>query len=193
MKLFIPVLAGLLFACCGKQSNTGDSNKAQNEEQSSIVSDAELTGIQRLDSLHINDTVTVAGKLYTYDIVRMPCDSLPKVPGDISKKAEFVDNIFKVKITRGEEKIFARTYYKKNFAEYVNSDMMKASVLRGFVFEKALDRGFRFAVAVCLPQDEDMFVPIQLDVNLDGSTSMKLDQETDNIGNVSEEQEEEGV
>ena len=38
-----------------------------------------------------------------------------------------------------------------------------------------------------------MFVPIQLDVNLDGSTSMKLDQETDNIGNVSEEQEEEGV
>ena len=56
-----------------------------------------VEGVSQLEASHTSDTVTWHGKVYRYDIVREPDDSLPKVKMDETGTL-FTDNHIDVKV-----------------------------------------------------------------------------------------------
>ncbi|MDO4216077.1 MAG: DUF4738 domain-containing protein [Bacteroidales bacterium] len=174
-KIFylFPVLTlGLLFACQSKPKTD-----EQLEEELSIedIVNENMSGDIHAQNLTMIDSVTVGDKLFRYEIHRISSDSLPTVRGDYSRNAIFYDNVATLKVTQGSRVVYSKTFTKKSFANLVDAEMMKNSILEGFVFDHAIEGGLKFAAAVGYPQDDDMFVPISIKVMADGSVKIERD------------------
>lgn len=176
MKISKVVIAALGAAALCACDNSAKQNKEMAEQSKAIVEETlELTGEQRFENIEMEGDVVVKDKEYHYVITRKSSDDLPMVQGDFSKNAQFHDNIVTLKIVQGERQVFSKTYTKNDFSAFIDNTMLKHSVLRGFAYYHELDNGIQFAVAVGYPQDDEMFVPILLNVMADGTTSMEKD------------------
>ena len=172
-KIAAVVLCGLALSAC---DNSVKQTQKEAEASKIIVAETlELTGEQRFENVDMDGDLVIGEKQYHYEILRRSSDELPMVAGDFSKNAKFHDNTVALKITCGDRQVLSRTYTKNDFSNFVGQDMLKKSVLRGFAFYHELDNGLQFAVAVGLPQDDEMFVPILVNVKTDGSVTMEKD------------------
>lgn len=166
------VIPAFCLAC-----NSGPKSDAAIEKELSVtdVVDENMSGEQRSEEQHLSGSVTVDGKEYAYQIHRRSSDSLATVKGDYSANAVFHDNTATLTIMQGNRRILSRTYTKQSFSTLVDEDMMARSILKGLVFDRAIPGALQFAVAVGYPQDEDMYIPILLQVKPDGSVRMEKD------------------
>ncbi len=184
IRLIIGLLAtaAVLTAC----------NKTKTEE---VLSDEEMLtpgervveGISQLEPSHASDTVTWRGKVYQYDIVREPDDSLPKVTMDETGTL-FTDNHIDVKVTCEGKQVFKRRFFKSSFNSYLPEDFRKKGILEGFVFDTTVSGGLQFGTSICYPRSEDFFIPLTVIIAPDGGMTIRKDELMDGAGG-----EEEGV
>lgn len=175
MKYILSVLVfGLVFTGCKNNVKQTDEEIEKELSIEEIVNES-LSGDQRSQEQNIKDTVSVGGKVYTYEIHRISSDDLPTVKGDFSHNAVFYDNTASLKVSLGDKVIYSNTFTKKSFANFVESEMMSKSILEGLVFDHAIKGGIQFAAAVGYPQEDDMYVPLLIKVMTDGSVKIEKD------------------
>ena len=110
---------------------------------------------------------------------------------------KFVDNVFKVTVSRSDGSIFFnRTFTKPFFAQYVNEDFRKTGILEGIVFDKADGDWLVFAASVGHPQTDE-YMPLVMRLSRMGNLEVKLDTQmdtsSDEAGNNEKEYDEDGV
>ena len=109
------------------------------------------------------------GKEYNSFISRTPNDSLPRVVSQMGNT--YVDNQIVLRLTRGNERVFSRTFTKKQFESLIGDDFMAKSILEGIVYDKTTPEGIVYAASICYPQT-DLYVPISITISPDGSESL---------------------
>lgn len=160
----------MVFTAISVVSCTNNKNAAKDNDTRVLMRDSvDVHGVQRMQVSKIEQTINFKGKDYQSLVQRMPSDSLARVKnetGDI-----FLDNTITLRLTRGSEKIFNRTFTKHSFSSLVDADFMKRAILEGMVFDKTTPQGFVYAVSVSYPQT-DLYIPISVTVAPDGKMSM---------------------
>ena len=141
-----------------------------------------VEGVSQLEVSHTSDTVTWHGKVYRYDIVREPDDSLPKVKMDETGTL-FTDNHIDVKVTCEGKQVFSRRFYKSSFNSYLPEDFRTKGILEGFVFDTTVSGGLQFGTSICYPRSEDFFIPLTVIIAPDGGMTIRKDDLMDGANN----------
>ncbi|MDR0657695.1 MAG: DUF4738 domain-containing protein [Mediterranea sp.] len=161
---------GMLLAVMGIVACTGNKNTAKNDDTRVLLRDSmDSHGIRRMQVSEVEQTITFKGKEYRSFVQRMPGDSLPRVKNEAGEV--FVDNVITLRLTRGNEKIFNKTFTKQSFSSFVSGEFMKHAILEGMVFDKITSQGFVYAVSVSYPQT-DLYIPVSVTITPDGKMSM---------------------
>lgn len=133
------------------------------------------SGPIRMESYSDSRSVSWLGASYTYDISRMPCDSLPKVTDEDGQK--YVDNSVTLTISRTDGSVFKqKTLTKEAFRSALTDNMYKHGILDGFVFHKAEGNALLFAASVSYPQSDES-IPLIMSIDRMGNISVKKDYE----------------
>ena len=142
----------------------------------------EETGISSLRELHINDSVTVANKTYTYQFDFTPTEAVVRNPqGD-----DYYDNQVSLAIRQGNHEVLNRIFTKAHFKALVPSEFLNTSTLCGFTYDYTSDDSSAlYFIATVGDADEtaDMSFPIRLKITPSGNISMEkaTDLETEPI------------
>lgn len=174
LKYILPAFLLVLSMSACKNTPKTDEEIEKELSIDEIVSE-NMSGEQRSQEQLMKDTVTVDGKIYTYEIHRFSTDDMPTVKGDYSRNAIFYDNKATLKVSLGEHVLYTSTFTKNSFSNFVDGEMMKKSILEGLVFDHAIKGGIQFAAAVGYPQEDDMYVPLLIKVMTDGSVKIEKD------------------
>jgi hypothetical protein len=161
---------GMLLAIMGMAACTGDKDTAKESDTRVLLRDSiDSHGIQRMQVSKAEQTITFGGKKYKSYVLRTPSDSLPRVKND--RGEVFADNTITLRLTRGNEKIFNKTFTKQSFSSLVDGAFMRRAVLEGMVFDKTTSKGFVYAVSVSYPQT-DLYIPMSMTITPDGKMSV---------------------
>lgn len=161
---------GTLLAVMGIVACTSNKDTTKNDETRVLLRDSiDSHGIQRMQVSKVEQTITFEGKKYKSFVQRMPNDSLPRVKNDMGEV--FVDNTITLRLTRGNEKIFNKTFTKQSFSSLVSGEFMKHAILEGMVFDKTTSQGLVYAVSVSYPQT-DLYIPMSVTITPGGKMSM---------------------
>lgn len=168
-SIYIIVLGALaaLIACTNKGVEKKDDTRVLMQDSTDIH------GLQRMQVSKSEQDISFRGKEYHSYLQRVPNDSLSRVRSEVGDV--YVDNEVTLRITRGAEKVFSKTFTKHSFSSLVDPDFMKKAILEGMVFDKTTPQGFVYAVSVCYPQT-DLYIPISITVTPDGKMSMTKDE-----------------
>lgn len=82
------------------------------------------------------------------------------------------DNKIVLRLTRGSEKVFDKTFTKNDFSSVVDAKFLSHSVLEGIVYDKTTPQGIVYAASVCYPQT-DLYMPLSITITADGKMSIQ--------------------
>ncbi|MCH5306587.1 MAG: DUF4738 domain-containing protein [Prevotella sp.] len=170
--LGLVVLAMMLAACSEK--------KKSNDIIAPRIVKPELKEPIRMQEYTDSRDVEWMGKDYHVTIVRQPLDSLPKVKDENGQ--EFVDNVFRVVVARGDGSVFFdRTFTKSSVASLLDNHYRNAGVFEGLVFDRVEGNNLIFAASVGLPQTDE-YIPMIISLSRTGELQMVRDSEMDTSG-----------
>ena len=117
--------------------------------------------------------VSWLGKNYVIEIQRVASDSLPKVKDENGQL--YVDNRVTMKIMRSDHSVFLKkSFVKESFVSYVDHDFQKKGYLENIVFHGIDNNQLKFGVVITSPGNEDEFVPLDMWIDRQGGTKIKL-------------------
>ena len=125
--LLLP-LAVVATACGGKK---GTSN---NESTLATMDSVDAHGLQRMQTSKSEIDFKFKGKDYHSMVSRTPDENLPHVVNEMGDT--YVDNKIVLRLTRGSEKVFDKTFTKNDFSSVVDAKFLSNSVLEGIVYDK---------------------------------------------------------
>ena len=149
------------------------AEKKQSDIRVLMQDSTDAHGLQRMTAWKSEIDIKYKGKEYHSFISRTPNDSLPRVVSQMGNT--YVDNQIVLRLTRGNERIFSRTFTKKQFASLIGEDFMAKSILEGIAYDKTTPEGFVYAASICYPQT-DLYVPVSITISTDGKISMKKEE-----------------
>lgn len=161
--LLLP-LAVVATACGGKK---GTSN---NESTLATMDSVDAQGLQRMQTSKSEIDFKFKGKDYHSMVSRTPDESLPHVTNEMGDT--YVDNKIVLRLTRGSEKVFDKTFTKNDFSSVVDAKFLSNSVLEGIVYDKTTPQGIVYAASVCYPQT-DLYMPLSITITADGKMSIQ--------------------
>lgn len=167
-------LSVCLLAGCG-----GNKKSAAEEERRIFQIDSVdvNTGVQRMQTMHIDQEIVCNEKKYRLKIDRVPADDLPVVK---SEMGNFIDNRISVKILHENgTTLFCRSFVKSDFSAHLAADFLLHSVLEGLVFDdlKTIeDKRITLAASISYPMT-DLYIPFTLVVLSDGTLSLTKDED----------------
>jgi hypothetical protein len=161
--LLLP-LAVAVTACGGKK---GTSN---NESILATMDSVDAHGLQRMQTSKSETDFKFKGKDYHSMVSRTPDESLPHVTNEMGDT--YVDNKIVLQLTRGNEKVFDKTFTKNDFSSVVDARFLSNSVLEGIVYDKTTPQGIVYAASVCYPQT-DLYMPLSITITVDGKMSIQ--------------------
>ncbi|MBP1613696.1 MAG: hypothetical protein H6Q13_1144 [Bacteroidetes bacterium] len=165
LQLLLIAMAGA--ACSGKKEN-------QSEDRQVLLKDStDAQGLQRMQISKSEKDVQYKGKDYHIFLLRTPSDSLPHVASD--QGDVYLDNQIVLKLTRGGEHVFSKTFTKKNFSSVVDEAFLAKSILEGMVYDKTTPQGIVLAASISYPQT-DLYVPVSITITADGRMSMQKEE-----------------
>lgn len=174
--IFIIVLV-VMSSCGGKKDTSGNTEQLMFQ----IDSVDHVTGLQRMQVSRINQNIVCSGKKYNLFIERAPSDSLPSVKSDLGL---FADNRIVVKITRENgSKVFARTFTKQSFSEYMNADNLRHFILEGIVFDEEKTnegKNIMLAASVSYPQT-DLYIPFSITITPEGKMNITKNEDMEEL------------
>ncbi len=159
-------------ACGGKTSGNQEGGLAV------LQGTTDAKGNQRMQVSNAEQTFAYKGKEYTSQVSRTPDESLPLVKNESGDT--FVDNTISLRLLRGSEVIYNKTFTKSDFATLIGSDFLSKSVLEGIVYNKTTPQGIVYAASVCYPQS-DLFIPISITITADGHMTMFKDEQLEDV------------
>lgn len=163
MKKFIYLLLISLtvaMTACGGKNGTSDKESVWATQDS-----VDAHGLQRMQVSKSEIDIKFRGKDYHSYISRTPDESLPHVSNEMGDT--YVDNKIVLRLTRGGETIFNKTFTKNDFAAVVDEKFLSKSILEGLVYDKTSPNGIVYAASVCYPQT-DLYVPLSITISADG-------------------------
>ncbi|WP_321479414.1 DUF4738 domain-containing protein [uncultured Bacteroides sp.] len=169
--LLFLIAFGAFTACSGKKGNNSSERLALTED--TVIKPS----LQRMQKSKSEKDIKYKGKDYHIFLSRTPNDSLPHVLSETA--GTYVDNQIVLKITRGNDRVFSKTFTKKNFISVVDEKFYENSILEGMVFDKTTSEGMIFATSLSYPQT-DLYMPVAVTITADGKMSMKKDEPMDN-------------
>ena len=152
---------------------SGSAEKKKSDIRVLMQDSTDAHGVQRLTARKSEVDIKYKGKEYHSFISRTPNDSLPRVVSQMGNT--YVDNQIVLRLTRGNERVFSRTFTKKQFESLIGDDFMAKSILEGIVYDKTTPEGIVYAASICYPQT-DLYVPISITISPDGKISMKKEE-----------------
>ncbi len=161
--LLLP-LAVVATACGGKK---GTSN---NESTLATMDSVDAHGLQRMQTSKSEIDFKFKGKDYHSMVLRTPDENLPHVVNEMGDT--YVDNKIVLRLTRGSEKVFDKTFTKNDFSSVVDAKFLSNSVLEGIVYDKTTPQGIVYAASVCYPQT-DLYMPLSITITADGKMSIQ--------------------
>lgn len=135
------------------------------------------TGIITLRSYNIDDTITINGKLYNYSCRFEPVDTMPVLIN--SQGLEYRESRVSISIKQGDSQLFSKTYYKRDFCEWVPTDFLKTSTMVGvnynYMKRDSDHTALYFILTVGDPDEtsDNMAISLELKVAPDGSHTIK--------------------
>lgn len=159
-------LAVAVTACGGKK---GTSN---NESILATMDSMDARGLQRMQISQSETDFKFKGKDYHSMVSRTPDESLPHVTNEMGDT--YLDNKIVLRLTRGNEKVFDKTFTKNDFSSVVDAGFLSKSVLEGIVYDKTTPQGIVYAASVCYPQT-DLYMPLSITITADGKMSIQKD------------------
>ena len=118
---------------------SGTAEKKQSDIRVLMQDSTDAHGLQRMTARKSEIDIKYKGKEYHSFISRTPNDSLPRVVSQMGNT--YVDNQIVLRLTRGNERIFSRTFTKKQFASLIGEDFMAKSILEGIAYDKTNPSG----------------------------------------------------
>lgn len=174
--LFIVVLIGMS-SCGGKKETSVSAERLMFQ----IDSVDQATGVQRMQVSRVNQDIVSNGKKYKLFIERAPSDSLPRVKSDLGI---FADNRIIVKITRENGgKVFAKTFTKQNFSDFLSKENLRHFVLEGVVFDEEKtkeSKNIMLAGSVSYPQT-DLYIPFSIAITPEGRMSISKNEDMEEL------------
>ena len=152
---------------------SGTAEKKQSDIRVLMQDSTDAHGLQRMTARKSEIDIKYIGKEYHSFISRTPNDSLPRVVSQMGNT--YVDNQIVLRLTRGNERIFSRTFTKKQFASLIGEDFLAKSILEGIAYDKTTPEGFVYAASICYPQT-DLYVPVSITISTEGKISMKKEE-----------------
>lgn len=167
MKLFkilsLSLLAAAIVACNDKK-----------EPEVTNVSDEEIdsVGIASLRDYNRSDTMKIDGRTYKFTYSREHIDTMRTVIN--AQGLEYYESRVSVKVTTGNELVFNKTFYKRDFRDYVPKDELSLSTMVGVNFnyvKRQEDRSaLYFIISVGDPDEaSDMVWPFELKIATNGT------------------------
>ena len=150
--LLLPLVVAVT-ACGGKVNSKKESVLATQDS-------VDARGIQRMQTSKSEIDIKFKGKDYRSFVSRTPDESLPHVTNEMGDT--YMDNKIVLRLTRGGESVFNKTFTKNDFSSVVDADFLAKSVLQGIVY----------AASVCYPQT-DLYVPLSITITADGKMSIQ--------------------
>ena len=129
---------------------SGSAEKKKSDIRVLMQDSTDAHGVQRMTARKSEVDIKYKGKEYHSFISRTPNDSLPRVVSQMGNT--YVDNQIVLRLTRGNERVFSRTFTKKQFESLIV-----------------------YAASICYPQT-DLYVPISITISPDGKISMKKEE-----------------
>lgn len=157
-------LAVAVTACGGKK---GTSN---NESILATMDSMDARGLQRMQISQSETDFKFKGKDYHSMVSRTPDESLPHVTNEMGDT--YLDNKIVLRLTRGNEKVFDKTFTKNDFSSVVDAKFLSKSILEGIVYDKTTPQGIVYAASVCYPQT-DLYMPLSITITADGKMSIQ--------------------
>ena len=165
--LALSVLAAMLLVACEKKKTERDIWVMPEHE---VIT-------RRMPDLRLTDSTVCGSNTYTYEIERVPNDSLPKVTDDMDDL--FCDNTIRLTLHRNGTLYFDRTFTKSIFASSIDDNFYQNAILDGIRFMKAeTGQGLTFSFAVSYPES-DMSVAFLLTITDQGTYSFVKDDNLD--------------
>lgn len=142
--------------------------------------------IQRVGDYEQSRQFAWNGQTYTVKVVRKADASLPII--DDGDGNRYYDNRVQVTITRPDgSNFFNREFTKNDFTPYMD-EHYRSGALLGVVFDCVEDGVLRFAASVGSPdQTSDEYVPLVMQINRMGETSVTRDTSLDTVGDEEEQ------
>jgi hypothetical protein len=163
----------MMLGACKEKKQTGDIITSKYEPKA-------LVAPIKMEADRQSKDIVWQGKPYRIDIQRAPADSLPKLKDDSGQ--EYVDNMVAIKITRSDgSQFFQKSFFgKSNFTAYLDEPFKSNGQLVGIRFNEADNSGLEFSVVVGMPDaPDDLFVPLELVVDRQGSVRVEKDDDMD--------------
>ena len=111
---------------------SGSAEKKKSDIRVLMQDSTDAHGVQRMTARKSEVDIKYKGKEYHSFISRTPNDSLPRVVSQMGNT--YVDNQIVLRLTRGNERVFSRTFTKKQFESLIGDDFMAKSILDlGFI------------------------------------------------------------
>lgn len=167
--LLLSLLTAALFTSCH------NGQKPPVEQRVTEYTDS-LTGIISLRDYTINDTITIAGKPYSYTCTLEHMDSMPVLINP--QGLEYHESRVRVHVQNGNTEVFSKTFYKSNFHDFVPANVLKTSTMVGVNYnftKRDEDRSALYFIVTVGDPDEtsDIAYPFELKVAPDGSYSIR--------------------
>ena len=172
------VYMGLLLTLIVATACNGNKSAEESKTRVVLKDSVDAQGVQRMQSFKAEQTITFNNREYHSLLHRVSCDSLARVRD--SRGDVFVDNTITLRLTRGTEKIFGKTFTKRDFAAWIGADFMKSGILEGMVFDKTTPQGFVYAVSVAYPQS-DLYIPLSVTISSNGTMSIAKEELMEDI------------
>lgn len=160
----------------------GGKEKTKGDVEVVMQDSVDAHGLQRMQESTGEMDFKFKGKDYHSVVVRTPDEALPHVTNEMGDT--YVDNKITLRLTRGSEQVFNRTFTKTDFASVVDADFMSKAVLEGIVYDKTSPEGIIYAASVAQPQT-DLYIPLSITITADGHMSISkvdnLEEETPDV------------
>ena len=173
--LLLP-LAVAVSACGGKKGSS------DNKSTLAMMDSVDAHGLQRMQTSKSETDFKFKGKDYHSIVSRTPDESLPHIKNEMGDI--YVDNKIVLRLMRGNEKVFDKTFTKNDFSSVVDAKFLSNSILEGIVYDKITSQGIVYAASVCYPQT-DLYMPLSITITSDGKMNIKkvdmLEEEYDDI------------
>lgn len=150
--LLLPLMV-VVVACGGKK---GASDK---ESVLATMDSVDAHGLQRMQTSKSETDFKFKGKDYHSIVSRTPDESLPHIKNEMGDT--YVDNKIVLRLWRGNEKVFDKTFTKNDFSSVVDAKFLSNSILEGIVYDKDYIRKVVYAASVCYPRRFVYAAPLQ--------------------------------
>ncbi len=111
-------------------------------------------------------------KHYSILIRRVPAREMPLLVDE--RGQEYVDNRIMLSIFRADGSVFlTKEFTKESFASYIEDGFRKKGILETIVFHTVDNNQLKFGAVVSRPDNEDLFVPLDLWIDRMGELKVK--------------------